>query len=74
MNKNNYMRNLKTFYTQDEFISWIDEQSKKYTIVDKSTPDNYPCVVVSHVFDNDYLGIPDSLDFVFVYKTDLKID
>lgn len=66
------MRNLKTFYTQDEFISWIDEQSEKYTIIDKSTPDNYPCVVVLHVIDNDYLDIPDGLDLVFVYKTDFE--
>lgn len=68
------MKNLKTFYNQEEFISWRDKQSEKYTIVDKSTPDNYPCVVVSTVIDNDYLGIPEGLYLVFVYKTDFEID
>lgn len=56
----------------DGFVTWIDEQKRKYSIYNKMIPVDFPCIVVTSIIENDYFDSPDWLDFDFVYKTDFN--
>ena len=62
----------KIVYNLEDFVSWRNEQKNKYIVHNKKTPNIFPCVIVSHIIENDYFDSPDGLGFDFVYKNDFE--
>ena len=57
----------------EEFLCWKEEQKKKYIIHNRKVPNEFPCIIVFYIIENDYFDSPDGLGFDFVYKKDFEI-
>lgn len=62
----------KVVHNLEEFLCWKEEQKKKYIIHNRKLPNDFPCVIVSYIIENDYFDSPDGLGFDFVYKKDFE--
>lgn len=62
----------KLFHNLEDFLSWKEEQKKKYVIYNKKAPNEFPCIIVFYIIENDYFDSPDGLGFDFVYKKDFE--
>lgn len=62
----------KLFHNLEDFLSWKEEQKKKYVINNNITPNEFPCIIVSYLIENDYFDLPDGLGYEFVYIKDFE--
>lgn len=60
----------KLFHNLEDFLSWKEEQKKKYVIYNKKTPNEFPCIIVSYIIESDYLDLLDGLGYDFIYIKD----
>lgn len=62
----------KVVHNLEEFLCWKEEQKKKYIIHNRKVPNEFPCIIVFYIIENDYFDSPDGLGFDFVYKKDFE--